>query len=231
MPQVEQKDYVTPFVDGTRGNTIATGGGIVDISIKDNSSVNFSNVLYNKNNNGVFNFIGSGTALNTGNLDLSYTKSVSMSFWFKTSSSSSQNFLELTDNYNNYSGSFLINMNEFGVGTMYIAMHSSEGYNGVMTNIGGLNDNIWHHFVGIMDKGRNTNPQTQIYIDGISNYKDVGLNVILTSYFNNLPLYVGSRNNSTGFYNGSLSQIMIYDMVLSPTEVVTIYNNQKSKYI
>lgn len=231
MPQVEQKDYVTPFVDGTRGNTIATGGGIVDISIKNNSSVNFSNVLYNKNNNGVFNFIGSGTALNTGNLDLSYTKSVSMSFWFKTSSSSSQILLELTGNFNNYSGSFLVNMNEYGVGTMSIGMHSSEGYNVVRTNTSGLNDNIWHHFVGIMDKGRNTNPQTQIYIDGISNYKDTGHNVILTSYFNNLPLYVGSRNNTTSFYNGSLSQIMIYDRVLSQTEVATIYNNQKSRYI
>jgi hypothetical protein len=51
-PQVEFLSYKTPFVNGTRGNTVWNGGGLVDLSLKANHAEFNNGPLYNSGNNG-----------------------------------------------------------------------------------------------------------------------------------------------------------------------------------
>jgi hypothetical protein len=58
MPQVEQKDHATPFVNGTRGTTVSTGGGLIDLSNNINHGEIVNNILYDSNNCGSLKFDG-----------------------------------------------------------------------------------------------------------------------------------------------------------------------------
>lgn len=51
-PQVEFLSYKTPFVNGTRGATVATGGGLVDLSLNGKHAEFNNGPLYNSSNNG-----------------------------------------------------------------------------------------------------------------------------------------------------------------------------------
>ena len=56
--QVEQKSYVTSFVAGTRGTTVATGGGWADLSANGNNGELLNGVRENSNNLGSLVFDG-----------------------------------------------------------------------------------------------------------------------------------------------------------------------------
>ena len=51
--QVEEKTYVTPFINGTRGTTVATGGGFIDISNNNKHAELVNGPIYNSEKNGV----------------------------------------------------------------------------------------------------------------------------------------------------------------------------------
>jgi hypothetical protein len=55
--QVEQKSYSTSFVNGTRGTTVATGGGLIDLS-GNNTSGELLGPVYNFSNKGGLVFDG-----------------------------------------------------------------------------------------------------------------------------------------------------------------------------
>ena len=61
--QVEEKNYPTPIVDGTRGGTVATGGGLFDLSNNNNHGTIVRNAVptasfYNSGNRGSLIFDG-----------------------------------------------------------------------------------------------------------------------------------------------------------------------------
>jgi len=61
--QVEEKSYPTPIVDGARGSTVATGGGLADLSGNNNHGTITraaapSAIFYNNQNNGSWVFDG-----------------------------------------------------------------------------------------------------------------------------------------------------------------------------
>lgn len=51
--QVEEKTYVTPFVNGTRGTTVDTGGGLIDISNNGKNAELVNGPFYSSENNGI----------------------------------------------------------------------------------------------------------------------------------------------------------------------------------
>lgn len=57
--QIEQKGYVTPFVNGTRGSTVATGGGLADLSGTGNNG-ELSGTTFDSGYMGSLIFNGSG---------------------------------------------------------------------------------------------------------------------------------------------------------------------------
>jgi hypothetical protein len=96
---------------------------------------------------------------------------------------------------------------------------------GISTN--SYNDDKWHYIVGTR-----TSTTTFLYIDGIliSSLSSAAINLSASS-----KLFIGrSGNNQTvagGPFNGSISQVQIYNKALSATEVLQNYNATKGRYL
>lgn len=81
--QVEEKTYVTPFINGTRGTTVATGGGFIDISNNNKHAELVNGPIYSSEKNGVLIMDGvNDSILYTGSIPNSTTCTVVM--WLAT---------------------------------------------------------------------------------------------------------------------------------------------------
>lgn len=84
MPQIESKSYMTPFVNGTRGTTVDTGGGLIDLSGGVNSGELENGPIFNSSNNGSLQFDGVNDFVSTTNTPtkLLGNPSFTVSGWF-----------------------------------------------------------------------------------------------------------------------------------------------------
>jgi len=87
-------------------------------------------------------------------------------------------------------------------------------------------DGLWHHAVGVFDSGKNIT----LYIDkDATNLTIVGnISSLLSVHSNNNPVYVGSH--SSGYYNGSLDEILLFNRALNAQEVGALYGAGNSPY-
>ncbi len=139
----------------------------------------------------------------------------SISAWFKTSSNSAQNIISQSDLAGNHIVSLNIN-NIGGTGVLYYTTYES-GYKNIPANKI-IADNQWHHVV--VTKSGTTG---SIYLDGVSYSNTTVNNVTNTS-----QITIGARENSTNFFNGQIDEIKIYSYALTPSQVLTDYNNNSS---
>ncbi|MES2657415.1 MAG: LamG-like jellyroll fold domain-containing protein [Verrucomicrobiota bacterium] len=81
-----------------------------------------------------------------------------------------------------------------------------------------VNDGNWHHVVATRD---NTTGALKIYIDGVLNASGSGATGARSAPNS---MRVGSIGGTTGFYNGSLDEVRLYNMVLGPAEISKLAN-------
>ena len=82
----------------------------------------------------------------------------------------------------------------------------------------GLNDNNWHHFVCVYEKGV-----------GISLYIDNGTPgfTATTGTIDNdaVDFNIGRRGDGLNYFDGQIDEVAIFSRALSSGEVTTLYNN------
>jgi len=88
--QIEAKPYATNFVSGTRGSTVAAGGGLLDLTNNgNNGEINRTSVpsaaFYSGNNSWNFVFDGGNDYVDFNDTNLLPTEGLTVSVWFKTS--------------------------------------------------------------------------------------------------------------------------------------------------
>jgi hypothetical protein len=138
-PQLEQKDYATPFVNGTRGTTVATGGGLIDLSNNGNHGEIVNNILYDSNNCGSLKFDATSAYIKIDNL--SSITNGTICFWSKMDDIS--NWLFMVGQTTSY---YVLATS--GTGNFY---HSNIGSNTRLNYVDGLVNNTpstdldWHH--------------------------------------------------------------------------------------
>lgn len=142
----------------------------------------------------------------SSSLDLSSSFSVAM--WVKTSSSANTILLEKSNNNSNY----LMHMSASNPGGPIFGITGSDSVDSVTD----INDNNWHHVVGVFDDPNNL---LAIYIDGIL---DNSVSEGATLSANSQSLLIGSRSG-IGSFPGSLDDVRIYDRALSADEVERLY--------
>ena len=156
---------------------------------------------------------GSGYLQTVNNLPASSVWSVS--FWMK----------------NNFNSVVTVFGGEFGVNgsqTFNFVMNDA-GVNYYITIKGGsfnrwrtsdnLKDNIWHHYVFILDRTKLANEEIQVYIDGVKK------NTIQFSSSDSSGNFVSSRINfGQQLWTGSLDDIKLYNRPLTQTEITNLYN-------
>jgi hypothetical protein len=137
---------------------------------------------------------------------------ISVSFWFKANDINSAGYDWIFNKFVDESS---------GWG---IAVYDSEGDKiGIYNDIAGVgadtwfyptavSENTWYHVVAVMK-----NKENKLYIDGVSVGSGSSSSSDWASFDGNL--YVGSRSNTEGYFNGIIDDVKIYSRALNDEEI------------
>jgi hypothetical protein len=232
--QIEEKPYATPFVNGTRGTTVATGGGWVDRSGNSNHGELVNGPTFNLDNLGSIKFDGVNDYINLStNIQSGYT-SASYEFFLETGNITTSEYRQIYIQEN----------------STWIALYAVSGV--VFFGIDLNNGSGWFDGNG----GWNTGARTTSTITSNTKYHlvytwsglsvKVYLNGVLQSTTSTLqasngrqnvtqlgngttPRRIGSRNNQF-YWNNKIFKASFYNRLLSDSEVLQNYNATKGRY-
>jgi len=238
--QLELKSKTTPFVDGTRGTTVATGGGWQDMSGNNNHGELVNGVTTDSDGtlqhsldfDGTNDYIDLGTQFNS-------LTTFAVEGVFKTDVSSG------TDSYQNIWGAGTINSTADYTGisignftggytdeSFHVSINDTTYQAFVRNGAGFYFDGKYHHFVVNIEPGNNT-----IYIDGKQQsityrYGNINTDTGGLNGITNNNTYIGKRSytGSAGHFNGKIPLIRMYDRGLTQQEVLENYKAIKSRY-
>ena len=164
------------------------------------------------------NFDGINDYINCGNsTNLRITPNLTVSAWFKTSTSQIGKFIN-RDGLASGTRDYALYQN--GTNLQFWVSQSGNITETVLTSTGfTANDGNWHQAVGVCN-GTNI----ELYIDGVLNVSGTnsisGINT--STYINE----IGSRTTGTGnHFSGSLSNVSLWNAALTSAQVKEIYNN------
>ena len=211
QPQIELKSYSTAFVNGTRGTTVATGGGLIDQSLNNNNGELLNNVIYNSDNLGSLNFDGIDDHIRTS---ISGTfPQITFDYWGYYDDPSLNTRLRNESAFGDWTG------NRIHWGTRWsVGMHWNV--NNGWVEIPNTNLRFgWNHFSLVWN---NSTSQKLVYINNIlSSTETTNGNVVLGDF------RIGVATNLNAYYRGNISNFKIYNKALSSTEVQINYNSSK----
>jgi hypothetical protein len=217
-----------------------------DISSNVNNGTLTNGPTFNSVNGGSITFDGVDDIANFGNIDLSSTNKVSVSFWCKIityteTPGAGHLIFEVSTNFNGSQTGFLIsyaddsNPSFLGLYPLLLALKGDVGYTIPAFSKTLVNDLQWHHYVCIYDKSQTSaNDECKLYLDGTLRtpiFYPGGLMSNNTNNFGNDPLFIASRSGaSSGLGNIQISIFSLYNRVLTQTEVTQNYNATKGRF-
>jgi len=213
--QVEQKDYLTPLVAGTRGLTCSTGGGWCDLSGNDNNATLYSGITHDSDYGGslIFennsNFNVPVTATN-----LPASTNFTLSAWVNSNDiSQSQNVISRNSPYFMRIVGSKVRFNVLTSGNSWLfqvgttLLYSDTWYYLAMTYDG-------TNFIG--------------YINGIEEFNVLYSGVVTGA----AQIYIGytlAGGEQSGF-NGRIATVQIHNKTLTSTEINQIFDSQKERF-
>jgi hypothetical protein len=209
--QIEQKPYATPFVNGTRGTTVATGGGWADRSGNSNHGELVNGVGYNSGNLGSLVFDGVDDHITTSQLSgrNPATEPFTIEAWVKSDQTvTSRMWIDATSN----------GTNQRFYATLINGSTSNIGIQGSGWSDSTPNDTNWHYQAIVMDGNTARGYDNGIQVQTKS----------YTSYTLPGPLIIGGRSGY--IWLGQIANFKIYNRALTADEVLQNYNALKSRY-
>ena len=226
--QFEQKAYASAYLANSSGssisrtNTIAGGGGLLDIS-GNNVNVDLGNVSFDSTGY-IFTGASSNRVQFTTPTSFIYSaagKTVLM--WVKYSSTGYVGFCGL----GNAAIGQSFNLRSPAATVQYLGfMGYSADYD---PSVGPqINNNVWH-LIGVTFDAYGAG-NLKLYVDGVNI-------ATTTNTLNTAPEasnigYIGrsSHTGAEGYFTGQVGQFMIYNRALSADEVLQIFNSQRKTY-
>ena len=225
--QVEEKNYPTPIVNGTRGGTVATGGGLFDLSNNNNHGTIVRNAVptasfYNSGNRGnlIFDGVNDYVALNNKDGLGDNFSSFSIDLVIRTRTGTGANEV----------GYILHRSTSYTVGTAVYSIYmatDSLGFSVNGSNFLILNNknNVLAHYCYTWDGS-----VTKLYTNGVFT-----TSVNFTTFTNirtGSTATIGSTSISPGYRpaNCDLFNLKIYDEALTPKQILDNYRATKGRY-
>jgi YD repeat-containing protein len=160
------------------------------------------------------------TGAASANVDLSGTSQLTVEFWLNwaTYANDDDLALELTPNFNNVNGGFLVDPNAGEMGGKFgVGIGRDESRNNVY--FARPSAGAWHHYAFVFDTTAPAAQQIIPYVDG----KPISYEKLNTGTgagkFANSTLSFMSRAASALFGKGSLDELSIYSRALTATEI------------
>jgi len=223
--QFEQKDHLTPFVNGTRSGIVQDISGYENNgTIGATTSPAYS--TFSKLGTGAFNFTPVQTAelqtyqyISASNTYISALTQFTYSTWVKTTDSTAFLIMGIPQSTNSYES--------LGIVSGKLVLHK-YGYNSnsdinIAASTTSVNDDIWHLLTITYDAGL-----TKTYVDGIlentgthvnSAYSNIVFQINYASA--NLPDPYYLRN-----YSGYLDDVRVYATALSDNDILELYKTK-----
>ena len=163
----------------------------------------------------------------------------SISIWLKTSSTTRGTVFGSYSGGTGNTNALAVEVNRGATipetGSVFIFARKGTGsVDNIIAYVSGLNinDNTWHNIVWCVDASTATNT---FYMDGVSKTVSITTNNFSSNAFGTFEFeqWIGSLNNegTAGiFFDGNISNVLVYDKVLSSTEVLQNYNAQKDRF-
>lgn len=224
--QYEKKSYSTPFVNGSRSaNTIAGGGGLLDISGNTyTSDLNSSAVAFDS---GGFYFNGDAagaltTPVANSVLDGLSNNTHTYEVWFKllgTPPGTSDGYFFGRQGYHEGYAHFKSTPATFGALTWY----SDNNNTGWLSYAGSLN--TWYHSAYVVNVETSTR---EFYVNG-SLYSNGSLTKQLKQYSSGTVYQLGSANPSYSS-NIIVSSAKAYNRALTASEILQNFNATRKTY-
>lgn len=220
-PMIEEhsRDLPSRFTVGTRGTTVATGGGWVDRSGNNNHGELVNGPTFDSNNFGSLQFDGvddfiSIPNITMGNGNLPWT----ISAWIKTTTTA--NSLGQGSIISNSSGGPVYSMLGVNNGRIVYWTYQNNAWSQKLGN-SIINDGNWHNLTWVNYQ----NSTMDMYVNGV-----LDANVANSTSGNNNPLDIVG-GSWAGRYSGLISNLSIYKTKsLTPQEVFQNYNATKGRY-
>jgi hypothetical protein len=228
--QFELKPYATAFVSGTRGTTVATGGGWADVSGNGNNGELVNGPTYNSSNLGslVFDGVNDYVSIPLSSYPSSYTDNYTMSIWVYIPTGVTW--------YNAGSGTGIFARGNFG-GSFGLLRTSTDNQirgfvrlNSGIANVQGPTYNItrdtWYNIV-------TTWSGTRVEIFGNGTYQG-GTDISPNTNFGGGNFLIGGGGayggTSGGFGAGRYTNAIFYTRVLTPQEILQNFNATRSRF-
>ncbi|MFH1193616.1 MAG: LamG domain-containing protein [bacterium] len=209
----------------------ATGATLYDKSGKNNNgtvtgtTTSTGRIGQARSFNGSSDFIdvGNNTALNVG------TGDVSFSAWVKPANITGG---EQVLGKRNFGGLGTTNGYLFGLnsGQARILIENSDG-DYVDYSTGSVSAGAWRHIAATITRGSATG--AKLFIDGVQVGTSQSTSLVQNSLTNATNLAIGRQGGdiASGYFNGAIDDVRIYNYALSAQEVANLYSSAKINYI
>ena len=157
-------------------------------------------------------------ALESDYIDTLYTglngvSQATISFWLNSSNVNQNGHI-----FGNRTGNTGLAMQFFTNNTSYIYIN---GETKTFTTSSYFSNNTWHNFILVFDGSLGTNDRLKAYVDGdLITFSSVSSTTLLTSTNNFLLGFAPGG----AYFNGSLSNVAIYNTALTSSQVSTLFN-------
>ena len=162
----------------------------------------------------------------SASVNLSGTNKVTIEFWLRWNgfifTSNNDQVLELTNNFNNTNGGFLVNpASSTSGGRFEVAIGRGTSRNSIyFTRPSTL---AWHHYAFVFDTSASAAKQILAYVDGKAVSVTKGSSGTGAGNFAGSILYFMSRGGTTQFAPATLDEVAIYNSALTATQISQHY--------
>ena len=219
--QIEEMSYITPFICGTRGSTVATGGGLIDLSGNENDGELVNGPIFDSSNLGSLEFDGIDDYVDCGLILSSCLQKITKSAWVYPTAT--KEWMAVIQTGYRYPFSLMIHNSTLCVG---ITLDNDEnGYR----SFGLVSNDTWSYVVvtynystGLL-KGYINSVYKEDYTSSWTT--DVTLRSTSISNTNIAKGMTGDR-----YFVGKIANAKIYNKALSQAEVTQNYNALKGRF-
>jgi hypothetical protein len=232
--QFEQKPYYTDFTIGTRGSTVATGGGLLDLTNNGNNgtinrAASPSAAFYNGDNKGslVFNGVDDYVTVGTSPNSMNFSSGSTISVWVKVLSNTSGLFADNTVLSKWWDGSvrgFNITASSNSASIVYRPSNSGGDISLAYTPGASFFSN-WN-FLSFV----NSSLRIDMYSNGLLvDFLERNDTFIRN---NSADLRVGRYTHTSlnGYSNSQVSNVSIYNKALTASEIQQNFNATKGRF-
>jgi hypothetical protein len=221
--QIEAKPYSTSFINGTRGTTVAAGGGWADLTGNGNHGELVNGVRENSANGGSLLFDGVNDYTNHSSVLSSGQQKYTISAWWKTSVN---NRIQVVWEQNTSTV-------QSNTRAALLFLNANWGFNGENNDAHDkvpVRINQWTNGVITIDTTLGTNP-IKIYENGFlywqGNTGAGASNLNVGNFASGLGRKISSNSE---YFIGNISQVSIYNRALTPSEIQQNFNATRSRF-